>query len=196
MEKLKKRMIEKYDRKDREGEMVSYYSDEFAEMDKFVDSIQKGLRDAPYVYICPGAKQNLEESILNKMIIGSSEEKEYCWAYNAETFDSKDKWDNLQIGSLCIFGEVVGDDVKIFNKGAFVKKKINFRKIENWPYRTRKDWRYGFLLTEPFNIDITKQWMDEHNIKSSDTLEKYKRTQRRADPESARKIKEQIRLQY
>lgn len=201
IEKLKKRMIEKYDRKDMKGEMASYEdSDEFAEMDKFVDYIQKGLRDSPSVYICPGTKQNLEESILNKMIIGSSEEKEYCWAYNYNTKTkvdySKEKWDNLKVGSLCIFGEVVDNDVKLFNKGAFVKQKINFQNKENWPYRRHKDWRYGFLLTDPFNIQITKEWMDENKIKSDDTPVDYNRTQRRADSESARKIKEKIKLQY
>lgn len=198
MENLKKRMIEEYDRKDRESEIVSYDSDEFDEMDEFVNSIQKGLRDAPSVYICPGTKKNLEESILNKMIIGTPDEKAYCWAYNAKAFGAKKKWDKLQVGSLCIFGEVINrEDVNLFNKAAFVTEKINFRNIENWPYNPDdKDWCYGFLLTDPFNIHITKQWMDENEIKSDDTHVKYRRTQRRADPESARKIKEEIRLQY
>jgi hypothetical protein len=197
--KLKKRMIEKYDKKDRESEMASYeYSDEFNEYDKFVDSIRKRLRDAPSVYICPGVKDNLEKSISNKMTIGRHPGEEgYCWAYNANNSYSKGKWNNLQIGSLCIFGEVIGkEDVNLFNKAAFVTEKVNFQNIEDWPYRKRKDWRYGFLLTDPFNIHITKQWMDENKIKSDDTPVGYNRTQRRADEESARKIKEQIRLQY
>jgi len=192
---MKKRIIEKkkYDEKDLESE----YSDEFNEMDKFVDSIRKGLIDAPSVYICPGAKKNLEESITKKMIVGRRpDEKGYCWAYNANTYDAKEKWDSLKIGSLCIFGEVVGNDVDLFKKAAFVTEKVNFQNIEDWPFRELKDWKYGFLLSDPFAIRITKRWMVEQNIKSSDTLPKYKRTQQKADEESARKIKEKIRLQY
>jgi hypothetical protein len=75
------------------------------------------------VYLCPASKKNMNHSINTSFDIGNNT-KEYIWAFN-ESFVKK--WNQMEIGSLCIFGNTKDG----FYKAAFVKTKIDIKDIED-----------------------------------------------------------------
>ena len=75
-------------------------------------------------------------------------EKVYVWGIN-EKF--KNMWNGMEIGALCIFGNTKSG----FTKASYVKSKIDLKGIENWPFRTTAPWRWGFTLTNPFDIKLS-----------------------------------------
>ena len=123
------------------------------------------------VYLCPASKKNMNHSINNSFDIGNNT-KEYIWAFN-ESFEKK--WNRMEIGSLCIFGNTKDG----FYKAAFVKTKIDIKDIEDWPFRSPSGlpWRWGFTLNTPFIIKISaneikqltglKAWMTQILLKQN-----------------------------
>ena len=117
--------------------------------------------DAPQVYICPASNKNMKISILNKFNGVNS------WAYNSNASPKCNflqKWNNMEIGSLCVFGSKKHG----YTKAAYVIEKKNLNTQEkDWPFKgidNKKDWSYGFILSEPFDINISKETIQE-NIK-------------------------------
>jgi hypothetical protein len=120
--------------------------------------------DVPQVYICPASYENMENSIIKKREIDGILCS--CWAYNKKFIK---KWVNMEIGSLCIFGcKKYG-----YTKAAYVIEKKNLNKEEkNWPFKgidNEKDWSYGFILSEPFDINIEKETIQQ-NIRQKNWL--------------------------
>jgi hypothetical protein len=118
--------------------------------------------DAPQIYICPASYENMENSIIKKREIDGILCS--CWAYNKKYTK---KWVNMEIGSLCIFGcKKYG-----YTKAAYVIEKKNLNKEEkDWPFKgidNEKDWSCGFILSEPFNISIEKENIQQ-NIRQKD----------------------------
>ena len=117
------------------------------------------ILDAPQVYICPASNKNMKISILNKFNDVNS------WAYNANASPKCNflqTWNNMEIGSLCIFGSKEHG----YSKAAYVIEKKNLNtKEKNWPFKGIKneiDWCYGFLLSEPFDINISKKTIQDN----------------------------------
>jgi hypothetical protein len=122
--------------------------------------------DAPQVYICPASNKNMEISIINRF------NGEYMWAYNASPkCNFLQKWNNMEIGSLCVFGSKFHG----YTKAAYVIEKKNLNTEEkDWPFKgidkdNQKDWSYGFILSEPFDINISKKTIQD-NIRQKNWL--------------------------
>lgn len=104
------------------------------------------------VWLCPTTSKNMKVSILNRFKFENGD-IEYAWAFS-QSFQRK--WESLEIGALCIFGNSKDG----FIKAAYVSKKAILNDIENWPFRSPSGnpWTWGFYLTEPFDIDLSAQF--------------------------------------
>lgn len=114
-----------------------------------VDSTVK--MSEPNIWICPASLENLELTIKNP------HNGKYAWAFNAK---KRGQWNRLQIGDMCLFGNLKKPNNLGYKYISYVIGKEEISDTEDkWSFRSPSGtaWRYVFYLTPPVEVNITKQ---------------------------------------